>query len=67
MDIEGIGRANGMPVTGVDRSQGAFRGTLYVNWIDHRHGDPDVFVTYSRGRRRQLGPARARELRPDRK
>ena len=37
-----------MPVTGVDRSQGAFRGTLYVNWIDDHHGDPDVFVTYSR-------------------
>ena len=48
IDIEGIGRANGMPVTGVDRSQGAFRGTLYVNWIDDHHGDPDVFVTYSR-------------------
>lgn len=50
IDIEGVNRANGMPVTGVDLSDGPYRGTLYVNWIDHRNGedDPDVFVTFSR-------------------
>jgi hypothetical protein len=47
IDIPGLGRANGMPVTGVDHSRGAHRGALYVNWIDDRHGDPDVFVMRS--------------------
>jgi hypothetical protein len=45
--IEGLGRANGMPVTGVDLSNGPNKGTLYVNWIDARNGDPDVFVMSS--------------------
>jgi hypothetical protein len=46
--IEGLGRANGMPVTGIDLSNGQNKGTLYVNWIDARNGDPDVFVMSSR-------------------
>ncbi|PWT95510.1 MAG: glycosyl hydrolase [Blastocatellia bacterium] len=46
--IEGLDRANGMPVTGVDLSDGPNKGTLYVNWIDARNGDPDVFVMSSR-------------------
>ena len=46
--IEGLGRANGLPVTGVDRSSGPYRGSLYVNWADERHGDPDSFVIRSR-------------------
>jgi len=46
--VEGLDRANGMPVTGVDLSNGPNRGTLYVNWIDARNGDPDVFVMSSR-------------------
>jgi len=48
LDIPGISRSNGMPVTGVDHSDGPFRGTLYVNWIDTRNGDPDVFVAATR-------------------
>ena len=40
-------RANGMPVTGVDLSNGPNKGRLYVNWIDARNGDPDVFVMSS--------------------
>ncbi len=44
----GIERHNGMPVTGVDHSHGKARGSLYVNWIDDRNGDLDVFVTASR-------------------
>lgn len=46
--VEGLARANGMPNTGVDLSTGPNKGTLYVNWIDHRNGDPDVFVMASR-------------------
>jgi hypothetical protein len=46
--VEGLDRANGMPVTGVDLSSGPNKGTLYVNWIDARHGDPDVFIMSSR-------------------
>jgi hypothetical protein len=45
--IAGLTRANGMPVTGVDLSNGPNKGTLYVDWIDARNGDPDVFVMYS--------------------
>lgn len=46
--VEGLTRANGMPVTGVDLSNGPNKGTLYVNWIDARNGDLDVFVMSSR-------------------
>ena len=48
--VAGLDRANGMPVTGVDLSDGPNKGTLYVNWIDARNGDPDVFVMSSRDR-----------------
>ena len=47
IDVDGLGRHNGMPVTGVDHSDSPARGTLFVNWIDERHGDPDVFVMAS--------------------
>lgn len=46
--VEGLTRANGMPVTAVDLSNGPNNGTLYVNWIDARNGDPDVFVMSSK-------------------
>jgi hypothetical protein len=46
--VAGAGRHNGMPVTGVDHSSGPYRGSLYVNWIDDRNGDLDVFVGQSR-------------------
>lgn len=46
--VAGLERANGMPVTGVDLSNSPNRGTLYVNWIDARNGDPDVFVMTSK-------------------
>lgn len=46
--IPGITRHNGMPVTAVDAGNGPHRGALYVNWIDTRNGDPDVFVMRSR-------------------
>lgn len=47
LPLPGITRHNGMPVTAVDGSQGPHRGALYVNWIDTRNGDPDVFVMRS--------------------
>jgi hypothetical protein len=44
----GVPRHNGMPVTMVDVSSGPNRGTIYVNWIDKRNGDLDVFLASSR-------------------
>lgn len=46
--VPGPGRANGLPVPAVDLSSGPNRGSVYVNWIDARNGDPDVFVAASR-------------------
>jgi len=50
VNIKGLGRANGMPFIACDLSKSEYRGSLYVNWIDHRNGsdDPDVFISYSR-------------------
>jgi hypothetical protein len=49
IDIPGIYRCNGMPVTGVDHSQGSFRGRIYVNWSDQSNGakDTDVWISSS--------------------
>src|SRR2546429_3260865 len=58
--VEGLDRANGMPVTGVDLSNDPSKGVVYVNWIDARNGDPDVFVASSRdGGETWSAPARA--------
>ena len=51
-DIAGLTRADGLPVTGVDTSDGPHRGTVYVNWADLRNsggepGDVDVFLSRS--------------------
>jgi hypothetical protein len=46
--VPGLERHNGMPVTAVDLSEGPRKGTVYVNWIDDRNGDLDVFVSSSR-------------------
>jgi len=60
--VEGLDRANGMPVTGVDLSNGPNKGTLYVNWIDARNGDEDVFVMASRdGGETWSGPVRVND------
>lgn len=50
IDISGISRSNGLPVTVADVSASAYRGTIYVNWVDQRHGDPDVFIAKSTDR-----------------
>jgi len=49
MEVPGIYRSNGMPVTVCDLSDGPYRGRIYVNWVDERNGadDRDVWVVYS--------------------
>lgn len=42
--IPGIYRANGLPVTCCDLSNGENRGTIYVNWTDQRFGESDTDV-----------------------
>jgi hypothetical protein len=62
IDIPGLGRSNGLPAAAVDLSDGPHRGTLYVNWIDERNGDPDVFLLYSRdGGETWTGPVRVND------
>lgn len=47
--VSGIYRANGLPVTCCDLSNGPYRGTIYVNWSDQRNGteDTDVWIVKS--------------------
>jgi len=47
--IEGIYRANGLPITACDISNGPNRGNIYVNWSDQRNGvtNTDVFFIKS--------------------
>jgi hypothetical protein len=47
--VPGIFRANGLPVTCCDLSNGPYRGTIYINWSDQRNGptDTDVFLVKS--------------------
>ncbi|MGI9516298.1 MAG: peptidylprolyl isomerase [Pirellulaceae bacterium] len=47
-EVDGVSRHNGMPVTGVDHSPGPHQGSIYVNWIDERNDDKDVFLMASR-------------------
>lgn len=44
LDIEGIYRANGLPILECDLSNGPNRGTLYLNWCDQRNGKTDTDV-----------------------
>lgn len=50
IDIPGIYRANGMPVTKCDLSGGPNHGTIYVNWADQRNGtsNTDIFLSHSK-------------------
>jgi hypothetical protein len=47
IDIPGLYRANGMPVTVADHSPGPYRGSIYVNWVDDRNGHYDVWLMRS--------------------
>ena len=42
--IPGISRANGLPVTCCDLSNGEHRGTIYINWSDQRNGSDDTDI-----------------------
>ena len=44
--IPGIYRANGMPVTCCDLSNGPNRGTIYINWSDQRNGLTDTDIWF---------------------
>jgi hypothetical protein len=62
LPVPGLERHNGMPVTAVDLSTGPQRGSVYVNWIDERNGDPDVFLAASRdGGRTWSAPVRVND------
>jgi hypothetical protein len=49
IDIPGIFRCNGLPVTVCDLSKGPNNGTIYVNWADQRNGEEntDIWLTKS--------------------
>ncbi|UKN02869.1 exo-alpha-sialidase [Paracrocinitomix mangrovi] len=44
INIPGIYRCNGLPVTACDLSQSEHRGTLYVNWADQKNGENDTDI-----------------------
>ncbi len=44
IDIPGLGRANGMPVTATDLSHSPFRGHIYINYCDQSNGSDDTDV-----------------------
>ncbi|MGI9545010.1 MAG: sialidase family protein, partial [Cyclobacteriaceae bacterium] len=48
-EIPEIGRANGLPITACDISEGPNRGAIYVNWSDQSNGedDTDIWVAKS--------------------
>ncbi|MDA3942061.1 MAG: T9SS type A sorting domain-containing protein [Bacteroidetes bacterium] len=49
INIPGISRSNGMPVTKCDLSDSPYRGTIYINFADQRNGvdDTDIWLTKS--------------------
>ncbi len=52
LHIPGMGRSNGMPVTGTDLSNSKYKGTIYVNWADQRYGEnnTDIWIAKSTDR-----------------
>lgn len=44
IDIPGIYRCNGLPVTACDLSNSEHRGNLYVNWADQRNGENNTDI-----------------------
>ncbi|MFC1724456.1 T9SS type A sorting domain-containing protein [candidate division KSB1 bacterium] len=49
INIPGIYRCNGMPVTACDLSDGPYKGTIYINWADQKKGvnDTDIWISKS--------------------
>lgn len=48
MNIPGVNRTNGFPVTGCDLSNGKHRGTIYINWADQKNGEDDTDIWLSK-------------------
>lgn len=46
-EVPGLSRSNGMPVTVCDISASENSGTIYVNWVDDRNGNYDVWLSKS--------------------
>jgi len=46
LTIPGIDRANGMPITCCDLSQGPYRGNIYINWADQKNGPTDTDIWF---------------------
>jgi len=44
ISVPGLTRTNGMPITIADRSDGPYKGNIYVNWGDQRNGDEDTDI-----------------------
>jgi hypothetical protein len=44
LDIPGIYRCNGLPITSCDISESKYKGTIYVNWGDQRNGESDTDI-----------------------
>jgi hypothetical protein len=44
--IPGISRANGLPITCCDLSNGPNRGAIYINWSDQRNGTTDTDIWF---------------------
>jgi BNR/Asp-box repeat. len=40
-------RRNSFPTMDVDRSEGPYKGTIYIAWSDARNGDPDILLVRS--------------------
>lgn len=48
IDIPGIYRCNGLPVTVCDLSPSVHNGTIYVNWADQRNGEENTDIWISK-------------------
>jgi len=48
--IPGIYRANGLPFTVCDLSNGPHHGTIYVNWSDQRNGENNTDIWLSKSK-----------------
>lgn len=50
IDVPALGRANGMPVTCTDLSNGKYEGSIYICWADMKSGksDMDIWLMSSR-------------------
>lgn len=44
MEIPGLDRCNGLPITQCDTSGTATDGTIYINWADQRNGSDDTDI-----------------------